>query len=84
MRIVIYKNEEPKFSIPEGAGSLFTFFKNKDVIEYQITPSPLSTTKHLLTFTFEGKDFNVGIEDLLAECILNDYRTEMVDTELKW
>jgi hypothetical protein len=79
MKIIIYKDEEPTIRIPESAAVLFTFFKNKDVIKYEITPHELSSNKHILKFTFEDKDFNVGIEDLLAESILNEYRTELVD-----
>ena len=79
MKIIVYINEEPTISIPEGVGPLFTFFKNKDVIKYEIIPHELYSHKHILKFTFEGEDFNVGIEDPLAECILNEYRTELVD-----
>jgi hypothetical protein len=78
MKINIYKNDEILLSIP-GENTLTNFFKNRESVTYTIEPNPKIESRHILRYVFQNKDFAVGIDDIMAESILNEYRTEQVD-----
>jgi hypothetical protein len=78
MTINIYKEDSILLSIP-GDNSLVTFFKNKNYIKYTIEPNTKTEGRHVLKYTFDKQEYSVSISDIMAESILNEYRTEWVN-----
>jgi hypothetical protein len=78
MTINIYKEDSMLLSIP-GDNSLVTFFKNKNDIKYIIEPNTKTEGRHVLKYTFDKQEYSVSISDIMAESILNEYRTEWVN-----
>jgi hypothetical protein len=78
MTINIYKNNIILLTISEH-NDLVNFFKNKENIKYEITPNLKTDGRHILKYTIEDKKYIIGISDIVAECILNDYRLEWID-----
>jgi hypothetical protein len=78
MTINIYKENSILLSIP-GDNSLVTFFKNKNDIKYTIEPNTKTEGRHVLKYAFDKQEYSVSISDIMAESILNEYRTEWVD-----
>jgi hypothetical protein len=78
MKMNIYKEEKILASIA-GENSLINFFKNKNNIIYTIEPNIKTEGRHILKYVFEDNSFIIGIGDIIAEAILNEYRTELVD-----
>jgi hypothetical protein len=78
MKINIYK-EDTLYIIVNGENGLSHFFKNIDNLEYTIEPHPENIERHVLKYTLDGENFNIGISEVIAESILNEYRTEFID-----
>jgi hypothetical protein len=82
MKINIYKDE--KIFISVSGQNATNFFKNKDNLTYTIEPNTIEPNtkteeRHLLKYVFEEHTFNVGINDAMAEAILNEYRFELIN-----
>jgi hypothetical protein len=78
MKINIYK-EESLYIIVNGKNGLDHFFKNVDSLEYTVEPSPENSQRHILKYTLNGENFNIGISEVVAESILNKYRIEFIN-----
>ena len=77
MKINIYKDE--KIFISVSGQNATNFFKNKDNLTYTIEPDTKTEGRHFIKYVFEENTFNVGINDAMAEAILNEYRFELIN-----
>ena len=78
MKINVYK-EDSLYIIINGDNGLSHFFKNIDGLDYTLEPNPQNSERHILKYTIEGEEFHVGVSEVIAESILNEYRIEIVD-----
>jgi len=78
MTINIYKKENLILSLP-GENVLVSFFKNRENTTYTIESNIKKEATHILKYFFEGNSYSVIINDIIAESILNEYRTEWVN-----
>jgi hypothetical protein len=78
MKINIYKDEKIFISV-SAQNDMIDFFKNKNSITYTIEPNIETKGRHFLKYVFEENTFNAGINDTMAEAILNEYRFELIN-----
>jgi len=80
MNFNIYKDEKIFISFTATKNPLAIFFINKESIaNYEISPDMSAENRHYLTYSFNKKDYSLNINSNMAEAVLNNYRTELVD-----
>jgi hypothetical protein len=80
MKINVYKDESLFISFTGKNNPLAIFFINKEsIIDYKINPDLSAEDRHDLRYSFNEKDYLVNINSNMAEAVLNNYRTELVD-----
>jgi hypothetical protein len=78
MTINIYK-ENNIFITINGENPLVNFLKNIDSVKYTIEPNKNVDNRHILKYMFDNVEYIIGIGDVVAESILNEYRIELLD-----
>ena len=78
MTINVYKEDNVFIKI-NGENSLVNFFKNIDSVKYTIEPNTNVDNRHILKYMLDNVEYIIGIGDVVAESILNEYRIELLD-----